>query len=293
MAEEINHLTWRQLWAQATNVCSSQVAARWLCEHASGVDGAQFEFVLGEFATTRCVAHLDAMLARVTAGEPLQYVMGRWGFRHLDVMVDSRVLIPRPETEVLAGMVIDHCRFLNHLDKKVLVADLGTGSGVIGLSVLFEMPVDSCVVWMTDISDDAIHVARANAVGIGQRATHARFSIGHWCDALPNESKKLFDVIVANPPYIANNDPELDPSVALWEPPGALFAGNEGLDDINIIVKQSKQWLSDGGMLALEMGYQQSAQVTELFSRAGFSEIVVHRDLANRERFVTGRLAKQ
>jgi release factor glutamine methyltransferase len=143
---------------------------------------------------------------------------------------------------------------------------------------------------MTDVSQDALHVARANAVGIGRAATHARFAEGNWCDALPQEQKNAFDIIVANPPYIARDDVEVDSSVRLWEPHSALFAGDDGLDDITKIVDQSRSWLRAGGMLAIEMGHQQGAAVQRLFLENDFVDVAIHRDLADRERFTTGFL---
>lgn len=292
MPEHENYLTWRQLLSETTERSGNRVTARWLCEHASGADGTEFDEILDDRATTRCVAHLDAMLARLDTGEPLQYVMGRWAFRYLDIMVDSRVLIPRPETEVLAGIVIEKCRSMyEKVGREVLVADLGTGSGVIGLSVLREMPLESCTVWMTDISEDAVHVARANAVGIGRAAKGARFAVGNWCTALPEDVQQQYDVIVANPPYIAFDDVEVDSSVRQWEPHSALFSGNDGLSDIAVIVDQSRLWLRTGGMLAIEMGHRQGSAVQNIFLDHGFVDVVIHRDLADRERFVTGFLS--
>jgi release factor glutamine methyltransferase len=290
MPNSDTHRTWRQLLSETVDRCGNRVTARWLCEHASGADGVEFDEIFDEFATTRCVSHLDAMLARLDTGEPLQYVMGRWAFRYLDVMVDSRVLIPRPETEMLAGMVIEQGRRVHATGREVLIADLGTGSGVIGLAVLSEMPYESCTVWMTDVSQDALHVARANAVGIGRAAARARFAEGNWCDALPQEQKNSFDIIVANPPYIALDDVEVDSSVRNWEPHSALFSGDDGLDDITHIVHQSKLWLRPGGMLAIEMGHQQGAVVQKLFLDNDFVDVDIHCDLADRERFVTGFL---
>ncbi|MEY3806092.1 MAG: protein methyltransferase HemK [Actinomycetota bacterium] len=288
MSESSEYLTWRRLWNETAEKRGDRVEARWLCEHASGTQGVEFDEILDEHPTTRCLAHLDAMLTRLETGEPLQYVMGRWAFRHLDVMVDSRVLIPRPETELLVDIVVDHCRERRVAQQKLLIADLGTGSGVIGLSVLAEMPPDSCEVWMTDISDDAINVARANAAGIGRSATWARFAVGSWCDALPIELRGNVDVIVSNPPYIADNDPAVDDSVRQWEPRSALFAGPDGLDDVRVIAAQAAQWLTPGGMLAIEIGYQQGDQVRDIFESAGLSGIAVHRDLAGHDRFVSG-----
>ena len=172
-------------------------AARWLCEVASGAD--RIEDVLDEPATQRMVAHLDAMVARYRTGEPLAYVLGRWSFRHLDLAVDSRVLIPRPETEVVAGVAIDLAR---QLPPPVTVADLGTGSGAIGLALADELPVDGVTVWLTDESPDALDVARANLAGIGRRGANVRIAEGAWFDALPDGV--VLDVAVANPPYVAD-----------------------------------------------------------------------------------------
>ena len=155
-------------------------AARWLCEVASGAD--RLDDVLDEPATERMVAHLDAMLARHAAGEPLAYVLGRWGFRHLDLAVDRRVLIPRPETEVVAGVAIE---LAAALARPITVADLGTGSGAIGLALADELPVEGVTVWLTDESPDALDVARANLAGIGRRAANVRVAEGSWFDALP------------------------------------------------------------------------------------------------------------
>ncbi len=136
MTSSLRPCTWRALLADTTTRVGERPAARWLCEVASGAD--RIEDVLDERATRRMVAHLDSMLARHAAGEPLAYVLGRWAFRHLDLAVDRRVLIPRPETEVVAGIAVDLARAR---PVPVTVADLGTGSGAIGLALADELPV--------------------------------------------------------------------------------------------------------------------------------------------------------
>ena len=288
MPDDSHLLTWRELWNETTEKCGDRITARWLCEHASGAERDEFDDILGERATTRCVAHLDAMMQRLSTGEPLQYVMGRWAFRHLDVLVDARVLIPRPETELLVDIVLQHCSTRSRGDGKFLIADVGTGSGVIGLSILAEMPMDAVEVWMTDISEEAIHVARANAAGIGRAATHARFSVGNWCEALPDEALRRFDVIASNPPYIALDDAHIETSVRAWEPHGALFSGDDGLDDMRVLVGQAPRWLKPAGLLVVEMGHQQAHDVQKIFHEAGFVDVVLHRDLAGLDRFVSG-----
>ena len=271
--------------ARTADIVDDRVAAKWLCEHASGCDVDEFREILDDLVSQRCGLHLDDMVRRYLGGEPLQYVMGRWSFRHLDLMVDQRVLIPRPETELIVDIVRQH---LADQDPSFVIADLGTGSGAIGLSLLYELPLESSTVYMTDSSSDAIDVARANAIGIGRCATGARFAVGEWWHALPHDIAGTVDVVVSNPPYIAVGDAEVEQSVNTWEPHGALFAGSDGLNDIRIIVYDAPTWLRPGGMLVLEMGYTQADAVSQLFTDAGFTQVQVHKDLAGLDRFVSG-----
>lgn len=288
MANAEGHITWRELWKNTAEIVGDRSVARWLCETASGCDAREFDAELDQLVSARSGLHLDAMIRRVVDGEPVQYVMGRWAFRHLDVMVDSRVLIPRPETE----LIVDHVTaFLQLRPQPHVIADLGTGSGVIGLSLLHELPLGSADVWMTDASPDAIDVARANAAGIGRPAAKAHFAVGSWCHALPSSLKGSCDVVVSNPPYIAINDAEVDASVLNHEPHSALFAGDDGLGDIRVLLTQVPEWLAPGGMFITEMGYTQADVVREEFLRAGFVNVETHNDLAGKPRFTAGFIA--
>lgn len=281
------HVTWRELLARTTATTGDRVVAKWLCEHASGCDGHEFTEILDELVSERSGEHLRLMTHRFMNGEPLQYVMGRWAFRRLDLLVDPRVLIPRPETELIVEYVMTHVRSTGSV---VRIAELGTGSGAIGLSLLDELPFESAIVWMTDASDDALNVARANAAGIGRQAVGARFVMGDWFEALPGDLRGTFDAIVSNPPYIAEGDAEVGESVLQWEPRRALFAGDEGLADLRTIIEGAAEWLAPGGMLAVEMGYTQADAVSIMFADNGFIDVVVRQDLAKRNRFVTGVL---
>jgi release factor glutamine methyltransferase len=215
--------------------------------------------------------------------------MGRWAFRRLDLLVDSRVLIPRPETELLVEHVTRYAmQKIRDVGRGVTIVDLGTGSGAVGLSLLHELPFESAEVWMTDMSEDALHVARANAAGVGRNAVGARFGQGSWYEALPSDLLGSLDAIVSNPPYIAVGDSLVGDSVLKWEPHNALFAGKDGLNDLRIIVAGATDWLAPGGLLAVEMGFTQAAVVTQLFESAGFNHVSVHKDLAGLDRFVTG-----
>jgi release factor glutamine methyltransferase len=274
----------RALWSQTAEVVGSRVEARWLCEVAVALDGAAFEAALDEPVTDRMVAHLDAMVARARTGEPLQYVLGRWGFRRLDLAVDRRVLIPRPETELVAETAI--ALAAGKADERV-VADLGTGSGAIGLSLAAELPLLGTTVWITDISDDALAVARANLAGIGRAARNVRVATGSWFDALPGDVR--FDVIVSNPPYVADESPLLEDDVRDWEPPGALFAGGDGLDAIRLLVGGAPGHLAPGGWLVLEHSADQADAVRSLFEAAGYERIDTRQDLAGLDRFTVGQ----
>lgn len=278
-------LTWRALWSQTTGVLGDRPAARWLCETASGLDGDEFVAALDEPATERMVAHLDRMVARHRLGEPLAYVMGRWSFRRIELMVDRRVLIPRPETETLVDMALRATRGAS--SRRYL--DAGTGSGAIGLSLAFESPIEGTEVWLTDVSTDALDVARANAAGVGRSAANVRFAAGDWFDALPDELAGTFDCILANPPYVALDDPEVDDSVREWEPAGALFSGDDGLGDVRAIVGEARRWLTPGGWLLVEIGHRQGDAVLEIARRAGFEHAEIRADLAGRPRFLVAR----
>ena len=275
-------MIWRQLVAQTTAEIADREAARWLCEVASGAD--RIDDVLDEPVTNRMIAHLDAMLERYATGEPLAYVLGRWSFRHLDLFVDARVLIPRPETEVVAGVAIDLARTAG---RPVTVADLGTGSGAIGLAMADELPVDAVTVWMTDDDADALDIARANLAGTGRRGANVRIAKGSWFEALPADVR--LDVAVANPPYVAEKSTLVDDSVRRWEPHHALFAGPDGLDAIRRLVADARAWLRPGGWLVLEIGADQGPAVAELLGDHGYGDVEIRPDLAGRDRVAIGR----
>jgi release factor glutamine methyltransferase len=273
-------VTWRELWAETSDVVGDRVQARWLCEVASAsFDGDDFLGRLDERPTVRMVSHLDSMVARYRTGEPLQYVLGEWSFRRLTLAVDRRVLIPRPETELVAEVAIG---FAARCQPTRTVADLGTGSGAIGLSMAFELPRQGTVVWITDVSSDAIDVARSNLAGIGPAAANVRVGHGSWLEALPDDTQ--FDVIVSNPPYVAIGSSDLDPSVGDWEPSNALFAGTDGLDDIRTIADGARVRLRPGGVLVLEIGADQGRAVDDILRRAGFADVEVRPDLSGRDR---------
>ncbi|MEY2447209.1 MAG: release factor glutamine methyltransferase [Acidimicrobiaceae bacterium] len=271
-----DQLTWRRLLADATARLGDPRDARRIVEEASGRDGAELTAFLDGEANAVTLARFHTMVERRAAGEPLQYVLGSWGFRTLDVHVDSRVLIPRPETEIVVEHALD---VIDTLGAR-LVVDLGTGSGVIAMSLAVERP--KLDVWATDSSSDALDVARANLAGIGRAATSVRLEHGDWFDALPKELAGTIDVVVANPPYVAADDP-LPVDVAEWEPRDALFAGPTGLEAIERILGEAPSWLRSSGGVVLEIGETQGARAVELAARS-FEAAEVRGDLLGRPR---------
>lgn len=271
-----------------------------MVERVSGYDGAELVVNEQERALAPAVQHLDDMLERRAAGEPLQYVLGRWDFLGHDLLVDRRVLVPRPETEVVAQTAIEEAARLGArrgqhdawlaADTAYAVADLGTGSGAIALVLARELP--DAEVWATDASDDALAVARANVAGVGSAATRVRLHVGSWYEALPPELRGTLRVIVSNPPYIAEPEvADLPREVAEWEPRAALVSGPTGYEAIAAIVDGAREWLDpEGGALVVELAPHQADRALELASAAGFTDARVDHDLVGRARVLVARV---
>ncbi|HET7121927.1 MAG TPA: peptide chain release factor N(5)-glutamine methyltransferase [Solirubrobacterales bacterium] len=222
------------------------------------------------------------MVRRRLRREPVAYILGRKAFRHIELAVDPRVLIPSPETELLVELALERA--------PARVLDVGTGSGAIALAIADELP--GCEVTATDTSAAALEVARANAARLGL-ADRVRFLEGSLPDGMD------FDLIVANLPYVGEAErPSLQPEVNRWEPPEALYAGPDGLDAYRAFVPQcgrafrryARKSSTAPVVLAVEVGEGQAPAVAELFRAAGFDEVEVRRDLAGIERVVGGCL---
>lgn len=239
------------------------------------------------------VAHADDVLAREQMdafaglarrrrnGEPIAHLTGIREFWGLPLVVSKVVLIPRPETETLVEAALARLPG----DRDVTVLDLGTGSGAVALAIAHERP--RARVLAIDISVDALEVARENArrLAIGS----VEFAPSNWYAGLPAAWRDVrFDLIVANPPYVAAGDPHLAEGDVRFEPALALTSGVDGLAAIREIVGGARRHLAPGGMLAVEHGYDQSERVRELFAEAGFVDIVAARDLAGIPRVVAG-----
>jgi release factor glutamine methyltransferase len=276
-------IAWQALLAEteerlrAAGLASPSVDARRIVEEASGYEGPELTLALTEPATERGVARLDAMVVRRLAGEPLQHVLGRWGFRTLDLLVDRRALIPRPETEVVAGLALEA------LEGRVkpVAADLGTGTGAIALSLAAEHP--SVEVWATDRSAAALDIARANLAGLGRPAARVRVVEGFWFEALPAELHGRLDVVVSNPPYVAADD-DLPAEVRDWDPTDALIPGSTGLEAIEVILAGVHAWVAPAGTVVIEHAPHQAEAVRDLAQQAGLTDVRTEPDLNGRAR---------
>jgi len=218
----------------------------------------------------------EALVRRRARGEPVAYLTGEREFYSLAFHVSPAVLIPRPETELLVECALA----LTPAHAAPRVLDLGTGSGCVAIAIALQRPRAS--VTTTDVSREALALARRNAARHGARIEWAQ---GDWYQALAGRS---FDLIVSNPPYVADGDPHLEQGDVRFEPRGALVAGPTGLECIEIVVEQSARHLAPGGLLLFEHGYDQGACARTLLAAAGFREGFTRRDLAGHERVSGG-----
>ena len=254
----------------AAGVDTPRLDAEVLLAHALGVDRLALITDGGRRVEGPAVrVFQDAVRRRSVGREPVAYITGVKGFRHLDVHVDGRVLIPRPETETLVEAALD-------LPRGARVADVGTGSGAVALALKDERP-DLDVV-ATDTSADALAVARANAARLG---LDVAFVEGDLLDGVGD-----VDAVVSNPPYVEDGAP-LAPEIVRHEPAVALFAGADGLTVIRRLVAAAAA--SPARFVALEVGMGQAADVAGVLRAAGFGAVETRRDLAGIERVVAGR----
>ncbi|WP_194789886.1 peptide chain release factor N(5)-glutamine methyltransferase [Pseudomonas sp. UFMG81] len=217
-------------------------------------------------------------LERRRAGEPVAYILGQQGFWKLDLEVAPHTLIPRPDTELLVETALELVS-----PKPARVLDLGTGTGAIALALASECP--GWQVTAVDRIDEAVALAERNRQRLG--LSNAQVRLSHWYDALADER---FDLILSNPPYIRAQDPHLVAGDVRFEPSSALVAGEDGLDDLRVIVGQAPRHLLPGGWLLLEHGYDQAADVRELLTQTGFTDVASRQDLGGHERISLGRL---
>lgn len=220
-----------------------------------------------------------ALLERRQRGEPVAYLLGRQGFWTLDLAVAEHTLIPRADTELLVEAALQ----LAASESLLNVLDLGTGSGAVALAIASERP--HWQVAGVDRIESAVALALSNQRQLA--LTNVQFLVSDWFSAL---AEQRYDLILSNPPYIAESDPHLAQGDVRFEPLSALVAGPDGLDDIRTIIAQAPSYLTAHGWLLLEHGFEQASAVGELLKQAGFVDVSSQRDLAGHERISLGRL---
>lgn len=263
-----------------------------------------------------CAARLAEMADRRAAGEPLQYVLGSWAFRTLELGVDPRALIPRPETEQVTEVALAEARrvragLAGRPGQPLVLADLGTGTGAIALSLAVELtaelpgrpgqPAEHCgalEVWATDVDPAALALATANRHRVGAAhpgaAERVRLRLGWWFAALPAGLRGRLHAVVANPPYVGEEEwKALDPGVRR-EPRVALVAadgsdGTPGLAAVEAVVSGARSWLAPEGSVVVELAPSQAGPAARLAERLGYRAVRVVPDLAGRPRTLVGR----
>jgi len=230
-------------------------------------------------------ARFHTLAERRRSGEPLAYLLGQQEFYGRPFAVSPAVLIPRADTETLVETALEQLMLLRQQRRAVPLSllELGTGSGIIAITLALEAP--DTEVHAVERSPDALAMAQQNAKALGANRIH--WHAGSWWQALA--CPRRFDLIVSNPPYIAANDHHLQQGDLRFEPPQALAAGPDGLDDLRIIIGGAPAHLNPGGWLLLEHGYDQEAPVQALLRDAGFADVFTRRDLAGQPRVSGGQ----
>ena len=229
------------------------------------------------------------LAARRAAGEPLQYVLGSWQFRDLELRVDERALIPRPETEQIVEAVLQRWRTSAVNRSALTIVDLGTGTGAIGLSLASALQENTVLerVILSDQSRDALELALENTMKLG--IERVEFRLGSWFDALEPALKGKIDLLVSNPPYVAVSERPGLATELFYEPDEALFSldakdGTPGFRDVATILSEVGPWLSPGGVVGIEMGEGQVEPAVALASAVGLEDVEVIYDLAEKPR---------
>jgi release factor glutamine methyltransferase len=217
--------------------------------------------------------HFQSLLTQRKQGQPIAYLIGYREFWSREFLVTPSVLIPRPETELLVELVLAK----TPLNKPYRILDLGTGSGAIAITLAAECP--SSTITATDISIDALDIARRNAERL--QVDNIEFKQCHWLQKL---SHSHYDLIVSNPPYIAPDDPHLNQGDVRFEPDKALISEQQGLQDITLIADHARQYIKPGGSLYMEHGYDQQQAVQAILQHFDYCQIQTHNDLSGHPR---------
>jgi len=285
-------MTWRETIGKTSGYLASkavpdaQVAAELLAARLLRVGRGTLAAELEKPVPERCLEAMRRAMARLAKGEPLQYVLGEWDFRTLTLSCDRRALIPRPETEELVTRVLAHLSSAA-FETPPFVVDVGTGTGAIILSLAAEFRGEAAFLG-TDVSEDAVALARENAARCGLDG-RVKFAVADGLDDF--DEPQSVDVIVSNPPYVTTSEwTALDPRVRDYEPRLALDGGDAGLDFYDRYLGDAVNLLKPGGAAFFEIGESQGAALRDLMAAYGFSDVKVDRDFAGHDRYAYGIL---
>jgi release factor glutamine methyltransferase len=293
----------RDLLASVSLTLGPGPQARWIVAHVTGMRAVDLLATPDGAVTPADWDAARTIVDRCRAGEPLQYVLGTWAFRDLELHVDRRVLIPRPETEYVVEVALGELAAptaRHSAGSPVVAVDLGTGTGAIALSLALECetatgsaagPVE---VWATDESRDALDVCRANLAALAQRhpraAARVHVAPGSWFDALAPELAGHIDLAVSNPPYVSASEwHSLDPVVRNYEPVAALVPGPTGFEAVETLLTEAPRWLAPGGSLVVELAPAQADAARDRADALGYERPSVRDDLAGRPRVLVAR----
>lgn len=291
-------MTWGEIIAKSSayldgkGVPDARVAAELLAARLLRLGRGMLAGELEKEVSEKCLEAMRRGMTRLVKGEPIQYVLGEWDFRTLTLACDRRALIPRPETEELVTRVLKYLSALNphSVDKRrtpPFIVDVGTGTGAIILSLAREYKVDALFLG-TDVSEDAIALAQANAEKCGL-ADRVKFAVADGLDEF--DEPGVVDVIVSNPPYIESAVCEtLDSRVKDWEPRLALDGGASGLDFYDRYLGDALNILKPGGAVFFEIGENQGEAVRQLMFDYGFERIAIEKDYAGHDRYASAFL---
>ena len=260
---------------------SPRLDAEVLLGHVTGKNRTHFRAWPEQQLDETVHAQFLELIKQRLSGIPIAYLTGSREFWSLDFLITPDVLIPRPETETLVELALGFLPF----GQPGKILDLGTGSGAIAIAIALERPCTDVVA--VDVSSQALELAGRNADRLG--GTNVSFRRGDWFAALGPDER--FDLIVSNPPYVAEHDPHLRQDDVRFEPKPALASGIDGLDDLRKIIGAARSHLNEGGWLLFEHGYDQSKQTEELLRAAGFTKISTHLDLQGQPRVGMGQSA--
>ena len=256
---------------------SARLDAELLAAQAFGLSRVELYMHFDRPLTEHELAGYRELVRRRLGGEPVAYILGRKEFWSLDLHVDGRVLVPRPDTETLVEQALALLQAMPAREAGLRIADVGTGSGALALALKKERPGDE--IFAIDVSPDALAVARENADRLGLAVTFLEGDL-----VRPLAGLAPFDLVVSNPPYIAGADIDGLPAEVRCEPRLALDGGGDGLDVVRRLVAETLNVLAPGGALAMEIGAGQAAEVAGILHRAGYARAGTRRDLAGIER---------